>query len=76
MTRLEQIAVQALAGILANPNYNFNGAKKVALQALEHAQALIEKLPSDVPVGTKVVDAPLMSKVAIPAKATKDPLAV
>lgn len=41
---VKDTAVRLLSGILSNPNYNFDGAKKAANIAVEHAQALIEKL--------------------------------
>lgn len=45
---VKESAEKLLTGILSNPNYNFDNAKKAADIAVSHAQALIIKLAESV----------------------------
>lgn len=54
---VKETAEKLLSGILSNPNYNFENAKKAADIAVTHAQALIVKLAEGVEkTATKVAD--------------------
>lgn len=45
---IKETAEKLLSGILSNPNYNFENAKKAADIAVTHAQALVVKLAESV----------------------------
>lgn len=68
VSKVEEVAAKLLSGILSNPNYNFNDAKKVAGIAIDHAEALVNKLAV---ITEKVADK--VEKVAetVKAEATK-----
>lgn len=44
VSKVEEVAKGLLTGILSNPNYNFENAKKVADVAVNHAEALLNKI--------------------------------
>lgn len=44
ISKIEDVATKLLSGILSNPNYNFENAKKAAGIAVDHAEALVSKL--------------------------------
>jgi ElaB/YqjD/DUF883 family membrane-anchored ribosome-binding protein len=53
--KIEEVAVKLLSGILSNPNYNFENAKKAAVIAIDHARELVQKIVDTVETSAEKV---------------------
>lgn len=71
ISEIKETAVRLMSGILSNPNYNFENAKKAADIAVSHAQELVVKIAESVESGAEKVAA-IADKVGDKARGADD----